>query len=107
MKAPFLPVLMVIFAACTFDSCTFDYGISEGEDNGQPDIVMHNVEYMRIRDGDPVVRFQAESAERYEKQQTMKLKNFSFEQYAPHGDEINAAGQVSAASVELDSGNIQ
>jgi LPS export ABC transporter protein LptC len=87
--------------------CSFDYGAASGEDESQPDIVMKDVEYVRIRDGDPVVRFQAESAERYEKRQTMELKNFSFEQFAPHGEEINALGQAGAASVELSSGNIQ
>jgi LPS export ABC transporter protein LptC len=87
--------------------CSFDYGNDAGEDESQPDIVMKDVEYVRIRDGDPVVRFQAESAERYEKRQTMELKNFSFEQFAARGEDLNAVGQAGAASVELGSGDIR
>jgi LPS export ABC transporter protein LptC len=68
---------------------------------------MNDVEYVRVRDGDPVIRFEAESAERYEKPQIMRLTNFSFEQYDSHGDEVNAQGGAGRASVNLDSGNIQ
>jgi LPS export ABC transporter protein LptC len=72
-----------------------------------PDIVMEDVDYVRVRDGDPVVRFKAQSAERYESRQTMELKNFSFEQFYDHGDGINATGQGGSALVQLDSGNLQ
>jgi LPS export ABC transporter protein LptC len=87
--------------------CSFDYGETAKEDDSQPDIVMNDVEYVRIRDGDPVVRFEAESAERYENRQTMELRNFSFEQFDTRGEEINAVGSAGAASVELESGNIK
>jgi hypothetical protein len=36
----------------------------------------------------------------------MELKNFSFEQFYNHGDEVNATGRAGNALVELDSGNI-
>jgi LPS export ABC transporter protein LptC len=68
---------------------------------------MGNVEYVRVRDGDPVVRFRAQLAERYENRQTMELQNFSFEQFYAHGDEVNATGRAGSALVELESGNIQ
>jgi LPS export ABC transporter protein LptC len=87
--------------------CTFDYGNTEAEDSGQPDIIMDDVEYVRVRDGDPVVRFQAQRAERYEKRQIMELRDFSFEQFGSHGEDINAAGRAGTASVELESGNIR
>jgi LPS export ABC transporter protein LptC len=92
---------------CWLAACTFDYGFGSGEEEDQPDIIMNDVEYVRVRNGDPVVRFEAEAAERYENRQAMELKNFSFEQFDTHGDEINAVGSAGAASVELDSGNIQ
>ncbi|MFP3042522.1 LPS export ABC transporter periplasmic protein LptC [Treponema primitia] len=88
-------------------SCTFDYGDEVSENEDLPDIVMGNVEYVRVRDGDPVVRFRAQLAERYENRQTMELQNFSFEQFYAHGDEINATGRAGNALVELESGNIQ
>jgi LPS export ABC transporter protein LptC len=87
--------------------CTFDYGNAPVEDTNTPDIVMNDVEYVRVRSADPVVRFQAQLAERYEKRQTMELRDFSFEQFGNHGEDINAAGRAGAASVELDSGNIR
>jgi LPS export ABC transporter protein LptC len=90
-----------------FLSCSFDYDTSPEEDKNQPDIIMKDAEYVRVRGGDPVVRFQAELVERYEDKQTMNLSNFSFDQFEDHGDEINAAGSAQAAGVELDSGNIR
>jgi LPS export ABC transporter protein LptC len=88
-------------------SCSFNYDTSPEEDKNQPDIIMKDVEYVRVRSGDPVVRFQAESVERYEDRQTMNLSNFLFDQFEDHGDEINASGSARDASVELDSGNIR
>jgi LPS export ABC transporter protein LptC len=88
-------------------SCTFDYGNQDGSDKNLPDIVMENVNYVRVRSADPQARFQAERAERYEERRIMELKNFSFEQFGNHGEDINAIGQASRASVEIDSGNIR
>ncbi|MDR1443545.1 MAG: LPS export ABC transporter periplasmic protein LptC [Treponema sp.] len=97
----------VLFLLCfTALGCSFDYGGSGSEDSGLPDIVMDEVEYVRIRDGDPLVRFRAEQAERYEKKQFMEVRNFSFEQFTDHGERIDSTGQASAARIELDSGNI-
>jgi LPS export ABC transporter protein LptC len=101
-SSPFLLLALLILLA----GCTFDYGEVSEADDSQPDIVMTDVEYVRIRDGDPQVRFRAESAERYENKQTMELRNFSFEQFEKHGDEINASGRAGSAHVDLDSGNI-
>ncbi|MHB9291845.1 lipopolysaccharide export system protein LptC [Hollandina sp. SP2] len=88
-------------------SCSFDYGDATSDQGDLPDIVMKDVEYVRVRNGNPLVRFTAESAERYEKRQTMELTNFSFEQFEHQGVDINAVGQAGTASVELDSGNIR
>lgn len=95
-------VLYVLVAACSFD-----YGDAAIEDNGQPDIVMSDVEYVRVRDGDPLVRFTAETAERYEKKQLMELKELTFEQFQKRGKEVNVEGAVGFARVETDTGNIQ
>ncbi|MCL2320429.1 MAG: LPS export ABC transporter periplasmic protein LptC [Treponema sp.] len=93
-------------AAVLLAACSFDYGLAAGTDKNKPDIVMENLEYVRVRGGDPLVRFQAEHAERWEERQTMELKNFSFEQLQNHGEDINAQGKGGGASVQLDSGNI-
>ncbi|MDR2483080.1 MAG: LPS export ABC transporter periplasmic protein LptC [Treponema sp.] len=99
--------LFLYFFLITLGSCSFDYQSLAPEDESQPDLIMDEVEYVRVRDGSPVVRFEAEHAERYEKRQTMELKRFSFEQFEQRGDEVNAAGSAGAASVELESGNIR
>jgi LPS export ABC transporter protein LptC len=88
-------------------SCSFDYGNQDGGDKNLPDIVMENVEYVRVRSADPQARFQAERAERYEERRIMELRNFSFEQFGSHGEEVNAFGRAGSASVEIDSGDIR
>jgi LPS export ABC transporter protein LptC len=100
----FFPVFLL--AACGFFvACSFDYGNNQGEDEGRPDIVMQDVEYVRVRGGDVQVRFRAESAERFETANTMNLRNFSFEEFSDE-DEVNIVGSAGAASLEMDSGNI-
>jgi LPS export ABC transporter protein LptC len=88
-------------------SCSFDYGNQEGADKNQPDIVMENVEYVRVRSADPQARFQAERLERYEDRGIIELRNFSFEQFGSGGEEVNAYGRAGSASVEIDSGDIR
>jgi LPS export ABC transporter protein LptC len=96
----------ILLISLLIPGCSFDYGEGNAENSGLPDLVMNDVEYVRIRDGDPQVRFQAEQAERYEDRQLMELRNFSFEQFSNHGGEIDSTGRAAAARVELDSGNI-
>ncbi|MDR0450149.1 MAG: LPS export ABC transporter periplasmic protein LptC [Treponema sp.] len=103
---PLLMILLPAFAVPLFAACSFDYGSSLSGEEEAPDIVMSDVEYVRMRDGDPQVRFRAELAERYEESRIMELKNFSFEQFERHNREANATGRAGEAHVELDSGDI-
>lgn len=89
-----------------FLGCTFDYGEKEPYEEEQPGLIMENVEYVRVRAADPKARFQAEHAERYDKQGVMRLQNLTFEQYGDRGKEINALGSAGYASVEIESGDI-
>ncbi|MCL2265751.1 MAG: LPS export ABC transporter periplasmic protein LptC [Treponema sp.] len=91
---------------CLFVGCSFDYGETASLENEMPDLVMLNVEYVRVKSSDPIARFEAERAERYERQRIMKLENLSFEQYGERGTETNVAGKAGFASVEIESGNI-
>ncbi|MDR0411152.1 MAG: LPS export ABC transporter periplasmic protein LptC [Treponema sp.] len=88
-------------------ACSFDYGSAAVDDNGQPDIMMNDVEYVRVRDGDPLVRFTAGTAERYEKRQLMELKELTFEQFQKNGEEVTVEGAIGSAWIEIDTGNIQ
>jgi LPS export ABC transporter protein LptC len=87
-------------------SCTFDYGESSSSERELPDLVMINVDYIRVRSADPIAKFQAERAERYEKQGVMKLENFTFKQYGDRGNEVNAMGGAGNASVDINTGDI-
>ena len=86
IKLLFLPALAVYIIGCSFN-----YGDGE-EDRNRPDIVMENIEYVRVRGGDPLVRFRAEYAERWEDRQIMEIRAFSFEQF--DNDETSANAQV-------------
>jgi LPS export ABC transporter protein LptC len=98
---PFFSLLLL------FASCSFDYGSDGGADKSQPDIVMDNVEYVRVRSGDPQARLQAEHVERYEERRIMELRNFSFEQFGNKGEDVNAYGRAGNASFEIDSGDVR
>lgn len=98
-------LLWGLAALGVFCGCSFEYGELIGGDTG-PDIIMRDVEYVRVRGGNPQVRFRAEEAERWEKQQTMNLNEFSFEQFEHPGEEVGARGIAGNAYVELETGNI-
>jgi LPS export ABC transporter protein LptC len=87
-------------------SCTFDYGDKDSEGDDLPDMIMENVEYVRVRAADPLARLQADRFERYEKQNLAKLENVTFEQYGEHGEEINVYGKAGRATVYIESGDI-
>ena len=99
--------LLTILFLFSLSSCSFDYGNQEGADKNQPDIIMENVEYVRVRSADPQARFLAERLERYEERGIIELRNFSFEQFGNGGEEVNAYGRAGSASVEIDSGDIR
>jgi len=98
--------LLTIFLFSLFISCTFDYGETDPAESMLPDLVMINVDYVRVRSADPLARFQAERAERYERQNLMKLETFSFEQYGEKGEEVNVFGKAGRASINIRSGDI-
>ena len=92
-----------LLSALLFAACSFDYSSVSGSENEKADIVMEDIEYVRVRGGDPLVRFRAEYAERWEERQIMNLREFSFEQMEDRGDNIDAEGRAGAAVVQLES----
>ena len=105
-KAIIFLLAFIGLSGLSVNSCTFDYGDSGETGKGRPDIVMENIEYVRVRGGDPHVRFRADYAERWEDEQIMEISNFSFEQFGDRGENINAEGNAGTAMVELSSGNV-
>jgi len=98
--------LILISGIVLLASCSFDYSDQTGSNKDQPDIVMENVDYVRVRATDPQARLQAERVERYEERRVMELRNFFFEQFGNHGEDVNASGRAGSASFEIDSGDI-
>jgi len=102
-KAIFLLSGLLIFLVC---ACTFEYD-DDGDSNREtPDLVMINVEYVRVRSSDPIARVQAERAERFEGRGIMVLHNATFEQFGEKGSEINSFGMAGSASIDIDSGDV-
>ena len=103
----FVPrVMFCLFCVLLLAACSFDYGEGQGDMDEKPDIVMENIEYVRVRGGNVLARFQAEHAERWEERQTMELRNFTFEQMEDQGEKVNVEGNATTAKVQLDSGDI-
>jgi len=99
-------ILVYIPAILLFWSCTFNYGDTDVSAENLPDLVMENVEYVRVRAADPLAKLQAERFERYDKQNVVKMQNITFEQYGEHGEKINVYGRVGSAEVNIESGDI-
>jgi LPS export ABC transporter protein LptC len=93
-------------------ACSFDYDTPlEGLEN-DPDVIMKDVEYVRMENSLPVVRIRSKEARRYETKHAMEMDDFSFEQYNPTPPEdseipdINVRGNGGSVKVETDSGNL-
>lgn len=105
LQRSILVLFSLLIIACSFSYDTYP----QNEDN--PNLIMENTEYVRIRNGNPEIRVHAEEIRHFEAKHTMELENFSFEQYnaAPEGQEaipgINAYGKAVMASIETDTGN--
>ncbi|MCL2092817.1 MAG: LPS export ABC transporter periplasmic protein LptC [Treponema sp.] len=96
----------LIAAALVLVSCSFDYGEGTEENDNRPDIMMEEIDYVRVRGGEVQARLQAEYAERWENLQIMDLYSFTFEQLEENGERVNALGHAAQAMVMLDTGDI-
>lgn len=77
-----------------FWACSFDYGAAAPSEEEQPELIMYDVEYVRVENGKPMVQFKAERAEQYEESRTMKLSNFSFTQFNQNNDDEDTVGDT-------------
>lgn len=105
-NTPVKNIIYFIITLFVLIGCTFDYGETESSSEEIPDLVMENVDYVRVRSADPIARFQAERAERYEELGEMRLQNFTFEQFGATVEEINAYGEAGYASVDINTSDI-
>jgi len=92
-------------------ACSFVYDTFPQNDD-DPNLIMENAEYVRMVNGNPEIRVNAEEIRRYEAKHTMELDNLSFEQYnaAPERQEaipeVNTRGKAGMARMETDTGNV-
>jgi LPS export ABC transporter protein LptC len=106
-KKRFRIIITFLIAFIVLDgSCSFNYGNQEPEESTLPDIVMEDLEYVRVRAGSPQAHFTAERAERYDKRRTMELSAIQFEQYNAATGELDAKGTAGGAEIELANGNV-
>lgn len=97
---------LAALACILFPGCSFDYGALSDEGSSTiPDLIMTDVEYVRVQDGKPVVRLQAEKISRYDKEKRMEVEFPRFAQYASDGSE-GARGGASSATVDTESGDV-
>jgi LPS export ABC transporter protein LptC len=101
-----------IFLTLLLAACSFDYDASAGDFDNDPDVVMKDVEYVRMENALPVVRIRSKEARRYEAKHAMEMDGFSFEQYNPTLPEnaeipdINVRGDGGSVRIETDSRNL-
>jgi len=96
---------VLVLVILGFVSCSFDYGSVGTLDETRPDLIMTDVEYVRVRDGKPLVRLQAESAERFEKARKMNVSAPRFEQIRADGTG-GAKGVAASAEIDLATGDV-
>jgi LPS export ABC transporter protein LptC len=102
------PALFCVVLFCA--ACSFNYDTVSGDDEA-PDLIMKYAEYVRIENGNPVFKVNADEVRRYEVKHSMELDNFFFFQYnaAPEGYEaipdINVRGSAGNARIETDTNN--
>ncbi|MDR0404036.1 MAG: LPS export ABC transporter periplasmic protein LptC [Treponema sp.] len=111
MKKPsvsaWIAVLFILPAACSFD-----YDAAAEDSENIPDVIMKDVEYVRMENALPQVRIRSKEARRYETKHTMEIDSFSFEQYNPEAPEagvipnINVRGSGGSANIETDTRNL-
>jgi LPS export ABC transporter protein LptC len=92
-------------------ACSFNYD-NQTANEDQPNLILNNVEYVRIESGNPSVKLDAEEVRRYENKQLMEIDTLSFEQFsrAPalseNLPEVNAQGSAGSARIEIDTQNL-
>ena len=104
----YVPLLFALFSlAPCFMACSFQYPSAAGDEDTKPDIVMTELDYVRVRGGMRQAQFSAARAERYDKRRVMELRGLAFSQYNQKTGERDAEGEANFAEVELHTGNIK
>lgn len=92
-------------------ACSFNYDLPPENPELEPDVVMKNVEYVRVRGGSPSVRMLSAEVRRFEPVHIMELDALIFEQYNASVSpellpDVNILGNAGAARIQTDTGNL-
>jgi LPS export ABC transporter protein LptC len=105
-------LLFILHTSLFIPACSFDYDTAAEDSGNDPDVIMKDVEYVRMENALPMVRIHSKEARRYETKHAMEMDGFSFEQYNPTPAEnseipdINVWGTGGSVQIETDSGNL-
>jgi lipopolysaccharide export system protein LptC len=97
---PFLHFLVVFILVGTVSlllSCSFDYSTISESEQEKPDLIMQDVDYVRVSDGKISLHMQADQIKRYESKRLLQVQNIHFEQYAKNSLEPDAIGAAGIA----------
>lgn len=86
---------ILVFCIMAVLSCSFDYSSMEEAENNRPDLVMQDVDYVRVTDGSIAFHMQADKLDHFENNHLFQVQNIRFEQF-PKGvtepDTVGSAG---------------
>lgn len=98
ISMPLVRVLLMLAAVgLLLLSCSFDYSSTVESENEKPDLVMQDVDYVRVTDGTISLHLQADQIDRYEKKRLLQVQNIRFEQFSKEASEPEALGTAGVA----------
>jgi len=89
--------LLLTFWGSLLIACSFDYSAMSETEHDKPDLIMQDVDYVRVTDGSISLHMQADQVERYEKKRLMQVQNIRFEQFSKDSTEPDVLGTAGIA----------
>jgi LPS export ABC transporter protein LptC len=90
-------VLILFCAAIALLSCSFDYSTISESEQEKPDLVMQDVDYVRVTDGKISLHMQADQLDRFEQKRLLQVQNIRFEQFSKGKLEAETVGSAGVA----------
>ena len=89
--------LLAVLGGFVLSACSFDYSAITETESDKPDLVMQDVDYVRVTDGKISLHMQADQVDRYEKKRLLQVQNIRFEQFSKDSTEPDALGTAGIA----------
>ncbi|WP_304226075.1 LPS export ABC transporter periplasmic protein LptC [Gracilinema caldarium] len=78
-------------------ACSFDYSSVSETESERPDLVMQDVDYVRVKDGKITLHMQADQVDRFEQKRLLQVQNIRFEQFSKENSSPEAVGSAGYA----------